>query len=165
MSHLGQIDAYYPYPGLVNLHLFCKCFLANVPGSHVSFLTRKSLDFPCYCAAQLAELTEYFFTKICAVMGEGGHLQQRGWAFEKQQLLSRLTSSCGYCTKCLPSVLQMTTLSPTNDYPLSFKWVPSVLQMLTLYVANGYPLSCKWVPSLLQMTTLSPANGYPVCCK
>ena len=38
----------------------------------------ESLDFPCSCAAQLAELTEYFFTKICAVMGEGGHLQQRG---------------------------------------------------------------------------------------
>ena len=57
----------------------------------------ESLDFPCSCAAQLAELTEYFFTKICAVMGEGGHLQQRGYAFEKQ-LLSRLTSSCGYCT-------------------------------------------------------------------
>ena len=38
----------------------------------------ESLDFPCYCAAQLAELTEYFFTKICAVMGKGGHLQQRG---------------------------------------------------------------------------------------
>ena len=43
-----------------------------------SLVNSESLDFPCYCAAQLAELTEYFFTKICAVMGEGGHLQQRG---------------------------------------------------------------------------------------
>ena len=42
------------------------------------FINSESLDFPCSCAAQLAELTEYFFTKICAVMGEGGHLQQRG---------------------------------------------------------------------------------------
>ena len=42
-----------------------------------TLLTRK-VDFPCYCAAQLAELTEYFFSKVCAVMGEGGHLQQRG---------------------------------------------------------------------------------------
>ena len=98
-----------------------------------------------------------------------------------------------YC-KCLPSVLQMTTLSPANDYPLSSKWyplsckcLPSLLQMGTLSPANDYPLSCKWVPSLLQMTTLSaafqmptpfaangypllqmttlsPANDYPLCC-
>ena len=43
-----------------------------------TIINSESLDFLCYCAAQLAELTEYFFTKICAVMGEGGHLQQRG---------------------------------------------------------------------------------------
>ena len=41
-------------------------------------INSESLDFPCSYAALLAELTEYFFTKICAVMGEGGHLQQRG---------------------------------------------------------------------------------------
>ena len=40
-----------------------------------SLFNLESLDFPCSCAAQLAELTEYFFTKICAVMGKGGHLQ------------------------------------------------------------------------------------------
>ena len=41
---------------------------------NIYFINSESLDFPCYCAAQLTELTEYFFTKICAVMGEGGHL-------------------------------------------------------------------------------------------
>ena len=46
----------------------------NAPGFYcVLFVNSESLDFLCYCAAQLAELTEYFFTKICAVMGEGGH--------------------------------------------------------------------------------------------
>ena len=42
----------------------------------VIIFNSESLDFPCSCAAQHAELTEYFFTKICAVIGEGGHLQQ-----------------------------------------------------------------------------------------
>ena len=58
----------------------------------------------------------------------------------------------------------MGTLSPANDYPLSYKWVPSLLQMTTLSPSNGYPLSCKCLPSLLQMGTLSPANDYPLCC-
>ena len=47
------------------------------PGS-IFIFDSESLYFPCSCAAQLAELTKYFFTKICDVMGEGGHLQQRG---------------------------------------------------------------------------------------
>ena len=60
------------------LHVHVKPEYVIVGNTANHFVNSESLDFPCYCAAQLAELAEYFFTKICAVMGEGGHLQQRG---------------------------------------------------------------------------------------